>query len=364
MKYDAIVVGAGPAGSVTARFAASKGVRTLIIDKKRKVGEPVQCGEFMLSKNEIRNILPSVPNLDELFDFDSELISKKIHEIQIVSPKKRTYHVSFEGFSINRNGFDRYLVEKAQSAGAELKLRTVVTGANRNKVITNKGEFSADVIVGADGPRSRIAKWVGLDKPKRLSPCIFCRSKGNYGSSFKMLYGSVAPGGYAWIIPKEGGANIGLGIQSNLTKRSPKELFLTFLKKIDKKPIKISSGFVPISGPIPNTVKGNVIIVGDAAGHVMATNGGGIPTAMICGRIAGNVIGDHFNNGTSLNSYESKWRGIIGKELKTALKTKKLADKFLRWDPLLEMAMGFIGTKRINRAIKCKPIFRSSKIDN
>jgi digeranylgeranylglycerophospholipid reductase len=71
MKYDAIVVGAGPAGSVTARFAALKGARTLVLDKKKKVGEPVQCGEFMLSKNEISNILPSVSDLNELFDIDS-----------------------------------------------------------------------------------------------------------------------------------------------------------------------------------------------------------------------------------------------------------------------------------------------------
>ena len=98
MKYDAIVVGAGPAGSITARCAASKGVRTLILDKKRKVGEPVQCGEFMLSKNEISNILPSVPNLNELFDFDTELISKNIHEIQ------KWFRQIFGGKSPKRRG--------------------------------------------------------------------------------------------------------------------------------------------------------------------------------------------------------------------------------------------------------------------
>jgi digeranylgeranylglycerophospholipid reductase len=358
MIYDAIIVGAGPAGSVTARFAAENGVKTLILDKKRNIGKPVQCGEFLPSKKEINSILPNAPNLHELFDLDQGLISKKINEIKMVSPKGRTYHVDFEGFTVNRNDFDRYLVEKAQSAGAELILNTVVKGVKGNKVQTNKEEFFAKVIVGADGPLSRVAKWSGLIPPKKLSPCIFCWSKGNFEANVTMQFGNVAPGGYAWIIPKEGEANIGLGVQPNMTNLSLKELFLNFLKKIDKKPIKISTGFVPVSGPVPKTVLGNVILVGDSAGHVMATNGGGVPIAMVCGRVAGKTIADHISSDTPLLRYETQWRNIVEKPLKVALGTKRLADNFFKNDFLLDLSMRALGPKRMARAVRCQSLLR------
>ena len=102
MDYEVIIVGAGPAGSVTARFAAKNGAKTLILEKKTVVGEPVQCGEFLPTMSELGAILPNVENLNELFDLGEGLISRKTDGIRILSPKDRTYLMDFEGFSVNR----------------------------------------------------------------------------------------------------------------------------------------------------------------------------------------------------------------------------------------------------------------------
>jgi digeranylgeranylglycerophospholipid reductase len=173
----------------------------------------------------------------------------------------------------------------------------------------------------------------------------------------EMYFGKMfAPGGFAWVIPKRGCANVGLGIQKSRTPLH--RLLQDFLSLKGFKTKKINVGFVPISGPIPKTVLGNVVAVGDAAGQVMATNGGGIPLAMICGRLAGKVIAEHIQNNVSLEKYESLWRRDVGTELDNAVRTKNLADYFFKTDFTLEFAMKRLGVKGMEKAIKCKRIFR------
>jgi digeranylgeranylglycerophospholipid reductase len=277
----------------------------------------------------------------------------------------KSYDFKFDGFSVERREFDKYLADKAVGEGAELKTNVKVTNFDGNKIVTRSGEeFTGKVIVGADGYRSRIAEMAGFKVPGTLYRCILCEMPGDFEPTVEMYFGSVAPGGYAWVIPKADSANIGLGIR-NKGDFSLKALFKRFLesKRLKTKPRFWSAGYVPVSGPIPQTVKNNVLVVGDAAGQVMATNGGGIPISMICGRIAGNVIGQHFRIGQPLEKYETEWRQSVGKELAVSLRTKKLADVFFKNDRALGIAMSLIGEKRMNRAIKCKPVFFERKIN-
>jgi digeranylgeranylglycerophospholipid reductase len=104
-----------------------------------------------------------------------------------------------------------------------------------------------------------------------------------------------------------------------------------------------------------------VILVGDAAGHVMATNGGGINVSMIAGRIAGDVAADHVQNGTPLEAYEAQWRRAVGVPLARGARIKKVADRFFRSDRLLEAAMLLMGGRRMRRAIQCQPLFLPSR---
>jgi len=357
-KYDVAIIGAGPAGSTTAFYAARTGLRVLIVDQKKSIGEPVQCGEFIPTTKELESMFSRVKNQSELFNIEDSLIKMRTNKIKFISPKMREYEIAFEGFTVDRRCFDKYLVKKATDAGAELKTNTKFISLNCNRVELDKGQIEAKVIVGADGYGSNVAKSAGMKVVDLLCPCILGQVEGEFEPIVEMFFGSIAPGGYAWVIPKNNSANVGLGIQktSNISLRNMLNKFLNLRKLKDVHTLRI--GFVPISGPIPRTVKNNVIIVGDAAGQVMATNGGGIPISMICGRLAGNVISDHIKNNTLLEQYEKQWRNAVGKELKNALEIKKMFDKVVKRNFTLEFAMKIMGSKRIERAIKCKPIFK------
>src|SRR5439155_654819 len=161
---------------------------------------------------------------------------------------------------------------------------------------------------------------------------------GDFSNSTDMFFGNLAPGGYAWIIPKAHCANVGLGtwqyFHGNL-----QSLFDRFVRSRDLEPGKATGGFVPVMGPPPRTVKDNAMLVGDAAGMVMATNGGGNNVAMIAGRIAGLTAADHLLDGTPLDEYETRWRAAVGGPLAQGVRIKKLADRFFGSDWLLEAAM-------------------------
>jgi len=169
-----------------------------------------------------------------------------------------------------------------------------------------------------------------------------------------MFFGSVAPGGYAWTIPKRGGANVGVGFDPKVFKGRPRDAFDRFVSTLDCTCSDVTMGIVPMSGPVPSTVAGSALLVGDAAGQTMATNGGGIPTAMIAGRIAGRVIREHLEGRCELAAYESRWKRVMSGPLATSVRTRRMADMVFGSDLLLGAAMFILGRRGLDRAIRCQ----------
>ena len=357
VKVDVVVVGAGPAGSNAAEHAALKGASVLILEKRLKVGLPVRCGEFMPSVTEMKSIFPKATELDSLFDVPNNLHSLPTDVIRIFSPKLKHWDVPFGGYTTDRDLFDQYLASRAVKAGAELRTGLECTGVKGKVVSTPEMEIEAKVVIGADGPLSLVGKSLGYARSTDLCPAVTVQVKGDFEPIPEMYFGTVAPGGYAWIIPKKGGANVGLGVARRFSKMPVGDYFDQFLKmkeiKNDKQPM---GKFVPMSGPISRTVLGDSLLVGDAAGQVMAVNGGGIPISMICGRIAGQAAADTALRGLPLTAYEEKWRREVYKPLRTAVHTKWLANTCFGSKWRLEVAMGLLGQRRINKLIRCKPV--------
>jgi digeranylgeranylglycerophospholipid reductase len=148
----------------------------------------------------------------------------------------------------------------------------------------------------------------------------------------EFYFGSkITPGGYAWIFPKgEEMANVGIGILGDRMWRPAIEYLKNF---VDSRPelrdgrvIEINGGGVPVGGPIPKTVKDNLLIVGDAARQVNALTGGGIDSAMRAGDIAGEVAAKAVAEGEvsekRLMEYEKRWRKQMEKRLERYLKAK------------------------------------------
>ncbi|HIH01351.1 TPA: NAD(P)/FAD-dependent oxidoreductase [Thermoplasmata archaeon] len=357
MRVDVLVVGAGPAGSTTARFCAGPDTSVLMIDRRKEIGEPVQCGELLPSTKEMYSIFPEGSELEELFDLDSSLVEGSCSSIEMISPRGRAYSIDFASNTLDRRVFDKHLAALAVERGARLEKSTSLISINGSVAETTMGNIEAKVVVGADGPNSLVARQAGLQRPVLRYPAITGRADGDFGHAVKMFFGKVAPGGYAWIIPKDEGANIGLGFNEKAFTKRPSAALEEFASSLGCGVSDASLGFVPMSGPVPCTARGTTLLVGDAAGHTMPSNGGGIPTAMIAGRFAGKAIKAHLGDGTSLTKYEDAWRRVMEAPLRNSLRTRRLADFAFSSDALLGGAMAVLGRRGLDRAIRCQRLF-------
>jgi len=357
VKVDVVVIGAGPAGSTTAEHAAMNGAEVLVIEKRKVIGVPVRCGEYMPHVEEIKRIFPKALDLDPLFDIPNGLRVLESEKIRIYSPKMRAWEVPFAGYTTDRDRFDQYLAEKAEKAGARIIKEKRFNGIKDGVVLADGMEISAKVVIGADGPLSKVGEIAGLPRSSDLCPAVTIQAKGDFDPLPEMYFGTVAPGGYAWIIPKKGSANVGLGVATRFQRMPIGEYFDKFLEmKGIKAETPVMGKFDPMSGPIRHAVKGNIALVGDAAGQVMAVNGGGIPIAMMCGRFAGRAAAMCVKNDSPLTDYERLCEKQIYRPLRTAVHTKWLANTCFGSNWRLEMAMRSLGQRRINKLIRCKPV--------
>ena len=358
-KVDILIVGSGPAGSVTARYAARSGANVMMIERRPEVGVPVRCGEFMPSDEEIMNMFPKLRDMKSLFDIPEELHCLETYGIDLIDPNNKETMLEFNGWTTDRDRFDQYLAKIAQEEGADLKMNCAFQGIDNGVARTNCGDIEYKVLIGADGPGSRVAQSLGLKRNNNPYPAVTAQVKGEFEPYTKMFFGGIAPGAYGWIIPKDGRANVGVGMSPKFASGSLKEYFDKFMERNDlKAETKVYGKYVPSEGPIPKTVQGNGMVVGDAAGQVISVNGGGIPLAMIAGRICGTVAGENIANGASLENYEAQWRDIMEKPLKLAAFNKKLADTFaFRSDSSTKMCMSILGKRRMGNLIRCKRIF-------
>ena len=358
-KVDVLVVGSGPAGSVAARYAAMSGASVKIVERRPEVGVPVRCGEFMPSIEEIKNMFPNATDLETLFDIPDNLRCLQTHGIRLIDPKDKVTTLELEGYTTDRDRFDKYLAGLATEAGAEISFNDSFRQISNGIAETDKGETEYKVIIGADGPGSRVGQSLGLRGNRNPYPAVTVQVKGEFEPYMKMFFGGIAPGAYGWIIPKDGRANVGVGFSPKFANGD----LLTYLDKFMgrngfKAEGKAYGKYVPSEGPIPKTVSGNGMVVGDAAGQVISVNGGGIPRAMIAGRICGTVAGENVSTGRSLEDYETQWRHVMDKPLRTAAFNKKLADTFaFRSDFTTKMCMSILGKRRMGNLIRCKRIF-------
>ncbi len=343
MKYDVVVVGSGPAGTVTARFAAEAGVNVLIIERRAEVGVPVLCGEGISRKIDEWNIIKG-----------TRWIAGKMEGARIYSPDGTCVKLSAEmagnetGYVIYRDVFDQELARLAIEAGAELMTNTNATGlikekgrirGIRAKHFDEEIEIEADIVVGADGVDSKIGKWAGIDttlKPEDLETCCqytFANVK-NLDSYCDFYLGKeIAPGGYIWVFPKgKGIANVGIGILASLSEAGmAKKLLDNFISKDPRfknaHPLRFLAGAVPVALPV-ETVRDNLILVGDAARHVDPITGGGLTHCLEVGKIAGEVIGKAVKEKNFskefLSEYETRWKEAIGKKMKRNYMVKEI----------------------------------------
>ncbi|MFW9805756.1 MAG: geranylgeranyl reductase family protein [Candidatus Thorarchaeota archaeon] len=383
-SYDVAVVGAGPAGSTVSKVVANQGFATVLCDRRSIVGQPVQCGELIPTPSEARNLFPRSNRMPSAVKVPVEFVTNRTHSIRLVSPNGSTYEFPFEANIVDRSRFDQYVAQEAVDAGTKLQLSTTVfSRSENNELITKRGSstnsFSARVVVGADGANSVVARSLGekyVHSKDDLSPSLqYVMSGMDIDESVvKMYFGDqIAPGGYSWVIPKgKGLVNVGFGMRRSIAKddtplRTYLDRFVFKTLASSAKAAKIErriSAIIPVGGPLEKTWHENTLLVGDAAGHVMASNGGGIPTALCGGEIAGDAIESYLTSATPLSSYEDKWRSEFGEELITALRVLRIADNVMPSDFMTDLCMRLAGVRFLEPLIRCRlplPVDLASK---
>ena len=359
IRTDVLVVGAGPAGSVTARYAASKGIRVTMIERRNDIGVPVRCGEFIPSDDEIKGMFPNAGNIDELFGIPGHLRLRDINAIRLTDPKMKATEIPFTGYTTDRDKFDKHLASLAEKEGTEIIRGCAFRRIENGVAKTSLGDIEYKVIVGADGPGSRVSRALGLPRPEEPYPAVTAQARGDFDPVVVMFFGGIAPGAYSWIIPKKGQANIGVGFSPKFASGTLSEFFDKFVNKHNFDVMSRTEGkYVPSRGPVRTTYAENGMTVGDAAGHVISVNGGGIPLAMIAGRICGGVAADNVIEGRKLMDYQTEWSRVMLKPLKIAARGKALADLFaFGSDRRTGICMKLLGKRRMGNLIRCRRIF-------
>jgi digeranylgeranylglycerophospholipid reductase len=340
-RYDVVVVGAGPAGSVTAKTAAEQGLDVLLIERNAEIGVPVKCAEGV-SKD-----------LDRLVEIDHRWICTEIKGIITYGPDGTEVRLSGEGseiagYVLERRLFDKHLAQQAARAGADVWVKTQAYG-----LITENGYakgvyahatgedvcIHADVVVGADGVESRVGRWAGIDTCLPLADIGTCAqflmSDIDVDRDYLETYfgRDIAPMGYAWIFPKgDRCANVGVGIGGDVSGEGHRavDYLRAFVDKrfSDGKVLAEVYGAVPLSGPVYETVANGLVLVGDAARHVQPITGGGIIQALQGGAIAGDVVAKAVREQNvskkRLMEYERRWKREFGRVLEAGLKAKNI----------------------------------------
>ncbi len=372
-SYDIIVVGAGPAGSTAAMYAAQRGMSVLLVDKKKDIGTPLQCGGFLPHYETLRELVPNAELPYTLEEIPESCIHTSTSYQRFIAPDgmSKGFHVNAD--AIDRRRFDKHLAMLAGKAGAQLLVGTNVLEVDGTELLLDGafGEFDvkAKIIIGADGPNSIVAKannmlrdadpmGTGTAFEYELSGVDVDRE------AVEMYFGKdYVPGGYAWIISQGGDtANIGVGIreamfEQHMCARDYLEKFMyehpiASGKLEGASIVSVVAGLVPVGGAPKVTATKDTVIAGDAAGHIIATNGGGISTAMVGGRIAGETAADHLEGKCKLTEYDRRWREQMGLEIKTAVYTRKLMDKLMLSDRLMSAAIRMISPEQM-KAIQC-----------
>ncbi|MGA7923704.1 MAG: geranylgeranyl reductase family protein [Thermoplasmata archaeon] len=355
-RYDVVVVGAGPAGSLAARAAAEMGARTLLVDQRPEIGHPVQCGEFLPAASELADLFPSSQTIGSAYSIPSESILRTTRTLACVAPTRRRYVFPLLGYTVSRRSFDKSLAFAAEGAGAELRFPCGVTRVVDERVELARGDsVSAEVIVGADGPLSTVARGTGYHVEREMFRMITAGVPGTFADEIELHFGRVAPGGYAWVFPRVEDANVGLGVTHVPRGRTLSGLLDTFLGARGlPRPTERTRWWVPIGPPPSTAVAGRALFVGDAANLVMATNGGGIPTAMLSGWAAGRIAAQHVREGTPLSEYDRWLTRELREPLARAERVKSWGDRVVGHDLLLALGMRYIGASGLDAMMRLR----------
>ncbi|GAB6065906.1 NAD(P)/FAD-dependent oxidoreductase [Aquifex pyrophilus] len=326
MKYDVLVVGAGPGGSTAAYRLAQGGAKVLLVDTRKEIGYPVQCAEFVPVQLSYK-----FPEF-----FTKETIAQKVKDMVHYTPWGEVVSMYSEGFILHRERWDRRIAQLAREKGAELKLKTKFLGFEDGYAVLKDMrteevmKIKADFVIGADGARSKVAKETGRFTRDFLITAQYTLKLKKPLEDLLIFFRDYIPGGYGWIFPKGELANVGVGVDLHY-KLNVLEVLDRFVREMEKfvyidKIFGRTGGFIPGEGII-EPFRGRVMLVGDAGGFCHPITGGGIANAVLTGDMAARSILEG-----EPEEYEEEALDTFGSSINRAAKKRKELMK--EWDRL------------------------------
>lgn len=332
-KHDVVVIGAGPSGLNCARRMAQAGLSVAVLERKKEIGENVVC-TGIIGKEAF-----------DRFSLKTDSIMMSLKDVKLVSPYKTSLdysHPEVFAYVVDRGKFDRNLAEDACQMGAEVVVDTLAqdihVGHDSVKIPVDSGDkaqrtYQAEVAVLATGIDYRLQKKVGLGLPKNFMNGVQMECDVEHTQEPTLLVGkNLAPGAFAWSIPVNG-KRVRVGL---VTEKDPRTYFPRLLESLypgeaDKLTGKKVQYKAIAQGALSRTYGDRILAVGEAAGQVKTTTGGGVYYGLVCSDIAADTVLEAFASGSfdryTLEDYEVRWKDAIHKELKIGYYTRKVCGK-------------------------------------
>ncbi len=327
--FDVIVVGAGPAGSVAARKSADAGLKTLLLEKRKKIGTPVRCAEAI-------GVDTSKPYIDP----NPKWICAEISRFAIWNSKGDSALLppAEPTLVVNREIFDLELANLAGNAGAEVRTNCPATNVSveNGQVGGVEVEFNqhhetihARLVVAADGTESQVARWAGMKTVPPLADYFV-------GIEYRLqvsaeefdpavceyhLDHSLAPDGYLWVFPK-GKDRVNTGLVVSGTEAGKCILIENLNRFIERRfsrsrILETIAGGIPVTGALTSMVSNGLMLVGDAAHQADPMTAGGICLGMVGADLAMRIgipaILDGDVSKKRLGAYDLAWKRKFGK---------------------------------------------------
>ena len=326
--YDVAVIGAGPVGSQAAYKLASLGYQVVVLEKNT----------HLRGKNCCTGIIGQ--ECVDSFSIADNVILRRVNSASLFPPLGNMlglWREEPQACILDRAAFDVFLAGRAQDAGAEYALNCAVDNVavsdDRVSIEVMGGSVEARAVIIASGFTSGLGERLGLGRADDFVAGAQAEVATSGVDEVEVYFGSkVAPGFFAWLVPtSKGMARVGLLSRSNPGQHLKKLMAsLKYQGKITSVEAEVSHGAIPLK-PLARTCGERLLVVGDAAGQVKPTTGGGIYYGLLCADIAADTLSQALHEGDvsaqKMAQYEQRWRKKLKRELRIGYWARKLFER-------------------------------------